>query len=357
MKLSASYLIYLLSLKYQKIDKLFNFIKMVKSNKKYDVVIVGAGPIGLDCAIEAKKSGRSHLILEKGCLVNSLYNYPTNMTFFSTSERLEIGEVPFISHGIKPTRTESLEYYRRVKDSWDLNVNTYEKVESIENKNGVFNIESPIGFYTSKYIIIATGFFDFPNLMNIPGEELDKVKHYYLEPHPYAYQDIVVIGGGNSAVDVALETYRRGANVSLVARGNTLEENVKYWVRPDIENRIKEGEIKAYFNSNVNEIKPNEVVISTPNGIVEIRNDFVLAMTGYQPDYGFLKSVGIDLGSDEEKIPVFNPNNYESNIERVFLAGVVCGGMKTGKWFIENARIHAPKIFERIEEYEKINGA
>jgi len=328
---------------------------MSKINREYDTIIVGAGPIGLACAIEAKKRKMSHLVLEKGCLVNSLFNYPTNMTFFSTSERLEIGEVPFISHGVKPTRTEALEYYRRVKDSWDLNVNIYEKVESIVKINNLFKVISSKASYEAKYIIISTGFFDFPNLMNIPGENLNKVKHYYIEPHPYAYQNIIVIGGGNSAVDVALETYRRGANVTLVIRNSELEDNVKYWVRPDIENRIKEGEIKAYFNSNVKEIKNTEVIIDTPDERIKVQNDFVIATTGYQPDFKFLESVGIDLGGDDERIPKYNPGNYETNINRLFLAGVVCGGMKTGKWFIENSRMHAPHIFDRIEEYEEAN--
>lgn len=326
---------------------------MIEQSKEFDVIIIGAGPIGLACAIEANKRKLSHLVLEKGCLVNSLFNYPTNMTFFSTSERLEIGEVPFISHGVKPTRTEALEYYRRVKDSWNLNVKTYEKVESVKNVNDNFCVRSEKATYTSKYLIISTGFFDFPNLINVPGEELDKVRHYYIEPHPYAYQNIIVIGGGNSAVDVALETYRRGANVTLVSRNSKLEENVKYWVRPDIENRIAEGEIKSYFKSYIKEIKSDEVVLETPSGTVNIKNDFVLAMTGYKPDFDFLKSVGIDFGSDEEQIPKYNSETYETNIERLFLAGVVCGGMKTGKWFIENSRVHAPMIFDRIKKLEK----
>lgn len=319
---------------------------------KYEIVIIGAGPIGLACGIEAEKNGLSYLIIEKGCLVNSLYNYPTNMTFFSTSERLEIGDVPFISHGVKPTRTEALEYYRRVKDSWKLKVNIYEKVEKIEKVDSLFTVTSNKEVYEAKYVIISTGFFDYPNLMNIPGEELEKVKHYYVEPHPYAYQNILIVGGGNSAVDVALETYRRGANVTLAMRGDSLEDNVKYWVRPDIENRIKEGEIKAYFNSRLEEITESDITLNTPDGEVKIDNDFVLAMTGYQPDFKFLSSIGIAFSDDDERIPVYNEENYETNIDKIFLAGVVCGGMKTGKWFIENARIHAPKIFEKIDKYE-----
>lgn len=319
---------------------------------KYNIIIIGAGPIGLACAIEAKKNGLNCLVIEKGCLVNSIYNYPTNMTFFSTSERLEIGNVPFISHGVKPTRTEALEYYRRVKDSWQLNVNTYEKVENINKGEDSFEVVTSRQEYHSDYLIIATGFFDYPNLMNIPGEELSKVKHYYVEPHPYAYQDIVVIGGGNSAVDVALETFRRGADVTMVMRGSELEKNVKYWVKPDLENRIKAGEIKAYFNSTVKEIYEKEVLIDTPGGIVKLKNDFVLAMTGYQPDFKFLEKVGIKFSPNNEKIPTYDQNNYESNVQKLFLAGVVCGGMQTGKWFIENAREHAPKIIERIMIYQ-----
>lgn len=322
---------------------------------EYDIIIVGAGPIGLACAIEASKNNLTSLIIEKGCLVNSIYNYPTNMTFFSTSERLEIGDIPFISHGVKPTRTEALEYYRRVKDSWELNVNTYEKVEEINKSENRFSVITKLADYSSRYVIISTGFFDYPNLMNIPGEGLEHVKHYYLEPHPYAYQKIVVIGGGNSAVDVALETYRRGADVTMVMRGQTLEKNVKYWVRPDIENRIKGNEIKAYFNSAIKEIKQKSIVIETPEGFVELESDFVLAMTGYQPDFEFLTKVGIELNNDEKRIPKYNSKTFESNISKLFLAGVVCGGMQTGKWFIENARIHAPKIISKILEYESLN--
>ncbi len=327
---------------------------MTTPNKEYDIVIIGAGPIGLACGIEAKRNRMSHLILEKGCLVNSIFNYPTNMTFFSTSERLEIGNVPFISHGVKPTRTEALEYYRRVKDSWKLNVNTYEKVIGINNEDDVFITETVFQKYSSRYLIISTGFFDFPNLMGVPGEDLEKVMHYYTEPHPFAYQDIIVVGGGNSAVDVALETYRRGANVTLVVKNEKLEDNVKYWVRPDIENRILDGEIKAYFNSEISEIRKKDVIIETPKGKITLNNDFVLAMTGYMPDFNFLKGTGINFINDSAKIPQYNPKTFETNIDRLFLAGVVCGGMNTGAWFIENSRIHAPKIFERIKEYENL---
>jgi thioredoxin reductase (NADPH) len=317
-------------------------------NIKYDVIVIGAGPIGLACGIEAQKNKLSHLILEKGCLVNSIYHYPTNMVFFSTSERLEIGDVPFISHGVKPTRTEALEYYRRVKDKWILNVHTYEIVKSIKKDDNGFLVESGKQNYSAKKVIISTGFYDYPNLMNIPGEELEKVKHYYHEPHPYAYKKILVIGSGNSAVDVALETYRRGAKVTMVIRGDGLEDNVKYWVKPDIENRIKENEITAFFNSMVKEIREKEVEILTPQGIKIIPNDFVLAMTGYKPDFMFLERIGVNISKDENKIPFYNEENFQTNIEGLYLAGVVCGGMNTSKWFIENSREHAPIIFKHI---------
>ena len=314
----------------------------------YDVIIIGAGPIGLACGIEAVKKGLSYLIIDKGCLVNSIYNYPTNMVFFSTSERLEIGNVPFISHGVKPTRTEALEYFRRVKSTWKLNVHTFEKVLSVKNGNGIFSVETSKDKYESKNVIVAIGFYDYPNFMNIPGEDLPKVKHYYDDAHPYSDQKLVIVGGGNSGVDVALETYRRGADVTMVIKKDELDSGVKYWVRPDIDNRIKEGSIKSYFNSTLKEIKEKEVVISTPKGDVTIANDFVFAMTGFHPDFSFLKTIGINFSSDESIIPEYNEETFETNIKNVFLAGVVCGGMETNKWFIENSRYHAENIMEEI---------
>ena len=313
-----------------------------------DVCIIGAGPIGICCGIEAKKANLSYLIIDKGCLVNSLYNYPKNMTFFSTSDRLEIGDVPFISHNTKPTKSEALEYYRRVVSSWKLKVNLYEEVFEIK-KNNNFTIKTSKGTYQAKKIIIATGFYDLPYNLNVPGEELGKVKHYYDEPHPYFGMKIAVVGAANSAVDVALETYRKGAKeVTMVVREPSLSETVKYWVKPDIENRIEEGNIKSYFNSSITKIKEKEIHIKTPEGKLVIENDFVLAMTGYQPSFSFLEKIGIEMGNDEYKTPSHNPKTMETNIDGVYLAGVICGGLKTNKWFIENSRDHGKLIISHI---------
>ncbi|MFA3783907.1 YpdA family putative bacillithiol disulfide reductase [Melioribacteraceae bacterium 4301-Me] len=315
----------------------------------YDVIIIGAGPIGLACGIEAVKNNLKYLIIDKGCLVNSIYNYPTNMVFFSTSDRLEIGNVPFISHGVKPTRTEALEYYRRVKSSWNLNVHTYEKVNSVVGEFGNFTVITAKREYKTANVIAAIGFYDNPNYLNIPGEQLPKVKHYYDDAHPYAYQKVAVIGGGNSGVDVALETYRKGSEVTMIIKKDKLDDGVKYWVRPDIENRIKEGAIKAYFNSTVKEILEKEIVIDTPKGQITIENDFVFAMTGYHPDFSFLEKIGIEFQSVENLTPAYNPETFETNKKGLFLAGVVCGGMDTGKWFIENSRYHAENIIREIK--------
>ena len=323
-------------------------LKNELNKMKYDVIIIGAGPIGLACGVEAEKHKLGYLIIEKGCLVNSIFNYPTNMTFFSTSERLEIGDVPFISHGPKPTRTEALEYYRRVKSSWDLNVNLYEKVISVEGEKNNFKVTTDKNIYQAANVIVSTGFFDYANYLNIPGEDLPKVKHYYDDPHPYIDQKIVVVGGGNSAVDVALETFRRGADVTMVIKKDKIDDGVKYWVKPDIENRISEGSIKAYFNSRLTQIREKEVDIATPDGELTIENDFVLAMTGYHPDFDFLASMGIEL--TEKREPVYNPETFETNIPGIFLAGVVSGGMDTSRWFIENSRYHAENIFEYLSK-------
>lgn len=310
----------------------------------FDVIIIGAGPIGLACGIEAKKAGLKYTIVEKGCLVNSLYHYPLNMTFFSTSERLEIGGVPFISHQPKPNRFEALEYYRRVCSSWDLDVQLYEPVQSVQQTNGSFTVTTGRGTYTSKAVILSLGFYDLPYLLNIPGEDLPKVRHYYDEPHPYFRQRIVVVGAANSAVDVALETYRKGAEVTMVIRESEIRDTVKYWVKPDIENRIKEGSIRSFFNSEVVRILPGEVVILTPEGEKTLPNDFVLAMTGYQPPFDFMTECGIRFHDDTFHTPVYNEKTMETNVRGLYLAGVVCGGLKTNKWFIENSRIHAEMI-------------
>lgn len=315
-----------------------------------DVIIVGAGPIGLACGIEARKLGLDALILEKGMLVNSIYNYPQNMTFFSTSDRLEIGDVPFISHNPKPTRAEALEYYRRVTQNWKLDIHLYEGVERVQKNTTVFNVKTTKGDYQAKNIVLSTGFYDLPYLLNVPGEDLPKVSHYYKEPHPYFGMNLIVVGAANSAVDVALETYRKGAkSVTLVIREKEVGQNVKYWARPDIVNRIKEGSIQAYFESEILEIKPKTVVIQTPEKTLTLENDFVLAMTGYQPNFSLLESLGVDFHSDEFKTPIYNTTTMESSQKGVYLAGVVCGGLKTNKWFIENSRVHAAQIMQSIK--------
>ncbi|MBX2895500.1 MAG: YpdA family putative bacillithiol disulfide reductase [Cyclobacteriaceae bacterium] len=322
---------------------------MKAPSDKFDVVIIGAGPIGLACAIEAKKAGLNYLILEKGCLVNSLYNYPHNMTFFSTSDRLEIGEVPFISNNPKPTRSEALEYYRRVCSSWQLNVKLYEPVQAVSKTDSRdFKIISSKNVYHARAVILALGFYDLPYLLNVEGEDLPKVKHYYDEPHPYFAQKVAIIGAANSAVDAALETWRKGADVTMIIREGEIRESVKYWVKPDIENRIKEGSIKAYFNSTIQRITPHSIEVKTPQGNVVLQNDFVLAMTGYQPPFDFMKAMGVAFGTDDFHTPVYNDKTMESNVPGLYLAGVVVGGLKTNKWFIENSRVHAGLIINHL---------
>lgn len=317
--------------------------------KQYDLIIVGGGPIGLACAIEAQKKNLRYLIIEKGAIVNSIFNYPLYMTFFSTAERLEIGDIPFNCLAPKPGRQEALEYYRNIHRYFNFSIHLFEKVsEVIKQENGSFKVQTDKNFYEAANVIIATGFYDIPIKMNIKGEELPKVRHYYKEAHEYAFRNILVVGANNSSVDAALECWRKGANVTMVIRKNEINNRVKYWVKPDIENRIAEGSIKAYFESNITDIKENEVEIETPNGKVSIENDFVLALTGYKPDLAFLENMGIQLSEDELKIPVYDPETMETNVKGLFLAGVVCGGMQTHKWFIENSRIHANMIVDFI---------
>ena len=317
-------------------------------DKLYDIIIIGGGPIGLACALEAQKEQLSFLIIEKGCLTNSLYNYPLGMTFFSTPEKLEIGNVPFITTNIKPVRAEALEYYRRVREQYQLPIHLFEEVISSTKTAENFTIETTKATYLAKRVIVATGFYDVPTLLNIPGEELLKVYHYYKDPHYFANQKVVVVGASNSSVDAALETFRKGAAVTMVVRGEKIGNRVKYWVKPDIENRIACGEIKAFFNSNLIAIREREVDIQTPDGIKTIANDFVLALTGYQPNFYFLKTLGITIENNETKKPVHEPTSMETNIEGMYLAGVVCGGLQTHLWFIENSRVHAEQIIKHI---------
>jgi len=319
------------------------------NSNKYDIIIIGGGPIGLACGIEAQKAGLNYLILEKGCLVNSLYNYPVNMTFFSTSERLEIGDVPFVSNNAKPTRNEALEYYRRVTIHKHLNIRLFEEVLEVKNEDSnSYKIKTKKGEYLAKNIVIASGFYDIPQKLGVKGEDLPKVTHYYKDPHFYAFQKVLVVGANNSAVDAALETWRKGSEVIMVIRGDEIGSRVKYWAKPDIENRIKEGSIKAFFNSEISEITDSQVIIRTPEGLETVENDWVISMTGYQPNLGFLRKVGIHLSQDEIMKPQYDENSMETNLKNVYLAGVICGGMNTHSLFIENSRVHAERIIQKI---------
>lgn len=313
-----------------------------------DVLIIGGGPIGMACGIAAIKAGLTHRIVEKGCLTNSLYHYPQGMTFFSTAEKLEIGNLPFVSTNPKPKRAEALEYYRRVAQTYDLNIQLLEEVEQVEKRDGIFHVVTSKDEYQARNVIVATGFYDIPMMMAVPGEELPKVRHYYGEPHFYSRQNVIVVGASNSSVDAALETYRKGARVTMVVRGPNISSRVKYWVKPDIENRIASGEINAYFNSHILEISENDVLIGTPDGEVLLKNDFVLALTGYRPDFDFLKRIGIHLNEENCFVPEHHPQSMESNIKGLYLAGVVCGGLNTHTWFIENSRVHADQIIHSI---------
>ncbi|RYY98248.1 MAG: YpdA family putative bacillithiol disulfide reductase [Chitinophagaceae bacterium] len=312
------------------------------------LLIVGGGPIGIACALEARRQDVDCIVLEKGTLVNSIYRYPVNMTFFSTSERLEIGGTPFVSHGPKPTRSEALEYYRRVAKDNAVPVRLFERVTFVERTGSGFLVVSDKNRYDARFVIIATGFYDLPYLLGVPGEDLPKVQHYYKDPHFYAFQKVLVVGAQNSAVDAALETFRKGAEVTMAVRGPEIGQRVKYWVRPDIENRIREGAIKAYFGTTVAAIREGEVDLDTPEGRITITNDWVLALTGYQPNLDFLKASGVRLSEDAVCQPFVQEDTYETNVPGLYLAGVICGGMNTHRLFIENSREHAVRILNDI---------
>lgn len=317
--------------------------------EKYDLIIIGAGPIGIACGIAAQNAGLNFLIIEKGALVNSLYNYPVNMQFFSTSERLEIGDVPFMSLHPKPKKQEALEYYRRVVQKFSLQIHYNEIAQSSAKKDAHdYILKTSKSEYNTRNIVIATGFYDRPQLLNIPGEELPKVDHYYIDPHKYAFAKVIVTGAQNSAVDAALETWRKGAEVTMVIRGAEIGQRVKYWVRPDIMNRIEEGSIKAYYNSSLVAVREDEADIQTPEKLITVKNDFVIAMTGYLPNFELLKKFGINISADADKKPFYNEETMETNQPGIYLAGVVCGGMNTHKWFIENSRCHADMIVHDI---------
>lgn len=310
----------------------------------YDFIIIGAGPIGMTLGIECEKNKLKYLIIEKGTLVNSLYHFPTEMTYFSTSQLLEIGNVPFVSHHYKPTRKESLEYYRRVSSEWKLNIHFYETYHGLSRENEHYIIETDKTTYRSKAVVFATGFFDTPRLLEVPGEELDKVKHYYTDVHPYVNQKVIVVGSANSACDVALELFHRDCDVTMVIRESEISPKVKYWIRPNIINRIKDGDIKAHFQSQIVAIHPKEVEIETPRGKEILQNDFVLAMTGYKPKFEMFLDAGIKQDPNDPNLLVIDSETFETNLPQVYIAGVAVAGMYTSKLFIENTRHHANQI-------------
>ncbi len=314
----------------------------------YDLVVVGGGPTGVNIAVEARKADLKCIVLEKGMLVNSIFHFPANMTFFSTSKNLEIVETPFISHSDKPTRKEALEYYRRIVESYQLQMKFYEEVLAIVHRGDLFNITTNKNTYQSHNVAIATGFYNVPRMLDVPGEELSKVKHYYDEAHPYVGQNVLVVGAANSACDVALETWQKGAHVTMAVREPDLYEKVKYWILPNIRNRIAEESIKAYFNTQVIAIEPKQVILNTPEGRVKIDNDFVLAMTGYKPDYPLLERLGVPISNDDLKIPLHDEYSLETPIGGMYVAGVLNAGMMTSKLFIENTRHHAKLIVNHI---------
>jgi len=317
-----------------------------------DTLVVGAGPTGLACGIELGKRGVKTVLVEKGCVVNSIYNYPTNMSFFTTPELLEIGDIPMTSLNEKPNRTEALKYYRRVAEHYHLDIRQYERVDRITGTDNAFQVFTTdrLGcahVYHARKIVLATGYYDVPNKLNVPGEELDKVLHYYKEPHPYYNHDVAVIGAKNSAAIAALELWWTGARVTLIHRGAGISDRVKYWIRPNIENRIKNGEIPAYFHSHVTEIRPDSISVATPAGEIALKNDFVFALVGYRPDLEFLNSIGVTLEPETQR-PRTNAGTLESESPGVYLAGVIVAGMHTNEIFIENGRLHGRLIAESI---------
>jgi thioredoxin reductase (NADPH) len=321
--------------------------------ESFDVLVVGAGPTGLACAIEAQRAGLSTVLVDKGCLCNSLFHYPSNMTFFTTPELLEIGDMPFSSPNQKPSRNEALEYYRKVAEHYQLEMRLYQTVSSLTGEDGDFVITTVDRFarqrvYAARKVILATGYYDLPNYLEVPGEELPKVLHYYHDPHPYYDQHVVVIGGKNSAAIAALDLWRHGAHVTLVHRGAAMHHHVKYWILPDINNRIKNGEVTAYFSSSVTSIAKDSVELLTPKGLVTLDNDFVFALTGYHPDFDFLAAVGVQI-EGKDRCPACDPQSLESNIPGLYLAGVIVAGMRTNEIFIENGRFHGRQIAQDIE--------
>lgn len=318
-----------------------------------DVAIVGAGPVGLACAIEAKRRNLESIIVEKGALVNSLVGYPTNMEFFSTPELIEIGGHPFPTTAYKPTREEAIEYYRRVSEVEDLRIRLYETVESVEGKKSSFTVITDKGRIQAEHVVVAIGFFDHPNRLNVPGGDHPKVTHYYREPYTYSRQKVAVIGARNSAAKAALDCYRHGADVTLIVRSPVLSDKIKYWILPDLQNRIKEGSIGAYFSTFVSEIRTDVIILTTPDGEVMLENDWVIAMTGYHPDYSFLERLAIELELDAFRTPIFDEATFETSRNGIYLAGTVCGGYQTSRWFIENGRFHARQIMQHIAHGER----
>jgi thioredoxin reductase (NADPH) len=323
------------------------------SDALYDVLVIGAGPTGLACAIDAQRAGFSVAIVDKGCLCNSLFHYPAHMTFFTTPELLEIGSMPFSSPNQKPNRNEALEYYRKVAEHYNLNVLQYHAVDGVEGLDGDFTVATTDRFgrkvsLRARKLIVATGYYDLPNYLGIPGEELSKVEHYYNEPHPYFGLKVLVIGGKNSAAIAALDLWRHGAQVTLVHRGEALHRHIKYWIKPDIENRIKNGEIAAYFSSSVESISEDAVTLKTQEGEVTVANDFVFALTGYHPDFGFLERLGVRLDEENDRCPVCDPTSLESNVPGIYLAGVIVAGERTNEIFIENGRFHGKQIADSL---------